>query len=86
MREPRQYEAPLCAEVDGDIWFLNRVQTIEFSVSQKVSAEDAHINLNALNGVYIKNDSESGADLLHQISCSSQTQNKIAEESREGCA
>jgi WhiB family redox-sensing transcriptional regulator len=21
MREPRQYEAPLCAEVDGDIWF-----------------------------------------------------------------
>jgi hypothetical protein len=46
---------------------LNRVQTIEFSVSQKVSAEDAHINLNALNGVYIKNDSESGADLLHQI-------------------
>lgn len=21
MREPRQYEAPLCAEVDGDLWF-----------------------------------------------------------------
>lgn len=21
MREPRQYEAPLCAQVDGDIWF-----------------------------------------------------------------
>ena len=21
MREPRQYEAPLCAEVDGDAWF-----------------------------------------------------------------
>jgi WhiB family redox-sensing transcriptional regulator len=21
MREPRNYEAPLCAEVDGDIWF-----------------------------------------------------------------
>jgi hypothetical protein len=21
MREPRQYEAPLCAQVDGDLWF-----------------------------------------------------------------
>lgn len=21
MREPRQYEAPLCAQVDGDVWF-----------------------------------------------------------------
>ena len=21
MREPRNYEAPLCAEIDGDIWF-----------------------------------------------------------------
>ena len=46
---------------------LNKVQTIELSVSQRVSAKDAHINLNALNGVYIKNDLESGADLLRQI-------------------
>ncbi len=46
---------------------LNRVQTIELSVSQRVSVKDAHINLNALNGVYIKNDLESGVDLLHQI-------------------
>jgi WhiB family redox-sensing transcriptional regulator len=21
MREPREYEAPLCAQVDGDLWF-----------------------------------------------------------------
>ena len=42
---------------------LNRVQTIELSVSQRVSAKDAHINLNALNGVYIENDLESGVDL-----------------------
>ena len=24
VREPRQYEAPLCAEVDGDLWFPDR--------------------------------------------------------------
>lgn len=46
---------------------LNKVQTIELSVSQRVSVEDVPINLNALNGVYIENDLESGADLLHQI-------------------
>lgn len=42
----------------------SRVQTIEFSVSQRVFAKDAHTNLSALNGVYITNDSESGAVLL----------------------
>lgn len=46
---------------------LNKVQTIELSVSQRVSVEDVPINLNALNGVYIENDLESGADLLQQI-------------------
>jgi hypothetical protein len=46
---------------------LNKVQTIELSVSQRVSVEDVPINLNALNGVYTTNDSESGVDLLHQI-------------------
>ena len=45
----------------------NREQTIEFSVSQRVSVEDVPINLNAPNGVYTTNDLESGADLLHQI-------------------
>lgn len=47
--------------------FLNKDQTIELSISQKVSVEDAPINLNAPNGVYITNDLESGADLLQQI-------------------
>jgi hypothetical protein len=46
---------------------LNRVQTIELSVSQRVSVEDVPINLNALNGVYTTNDLESGVDLLQQI-------------------
>jgi hypothetical protein len=45
----------------------NREQIIEFSVSQRVSVEDVPINLNALNGVYITNDLESGVDLLQQI-------------------
>jgi len=26
MREPRQYEAPLCAQVDGDIWFPEKAE------------------------------------------------------------
>jgi hypothetical protein len=46
---------------------LNKVQTIELSVSQRVSVEDVPINLNALNGVYTTNDLESGVDLLQQI-------------------
>ena len=24
MREPREYEAPLCAQVDGDLWFPDK--------------------------------------------------------------
>ena len=47
--------------------FLNKDQTIELSISQKVSVEDVPINLNAPNGVYLMNDLESGVDLLQQI-------------------
>jgi hypothetical protein len=42
----------------------NRVQTIELSISQKVSVTNVTTDLNVLNGVYITKDSASGEDLL----------------------
>jgi hypothetical protein len=43
---------------------LNKVQTIELSISQKVSVTNVTTDLNVLNGVYITKDSASGEDLL----------------------
>lgn len=42
----------------------NQVVITELSISQRTYVVNANINLNALNGVYKTNDSESGVDLL----------------------
>ena len=34
MREPREYENPLCAQIGGDFWFPDNEGTVSFSESQ----------------------------------------------------
>jgi hypothetical protein len=34
MREPREYENPLCAQIGGDFWFPDKEGTVSFSESQ----------------------------------------------------
>lgn len=45
----------------------NKVETIELSIWQRRYVSDVAIELNAPNGVFIMNNSESGEDLLPQI-------------------
>ena len=43
MREPRQYEAPLCAQVDGDIWFPeNGGDVRNNNIARKICGECIH--------------------------------------------
>ncbi len=34
MREPREYENPLCAQIGGDFWFPDKEGTVSFGESQ----------------------------------------------------
>ena len=43
MREPRNYEAPLCAQVDGDLWFPNNGgDTRNIHFAKRICSECTH--------------------------------------------
>ena len=68
MREPREYENPLCAEIGGDFWFPDKDK--ESVVTLKVSMQSQSVNVvliepNVLSGESTRNSSAYGVGLHH---------------------